>query len=327
MVDIAIIGAGLSGLIAANKLNHISSVEVFEKSRGVSGRMATRNSDPFFFDHGAQYFKIKTDSFRNFLFPMFKDGIIQEWEGVFAEIKNKKIKYLDNTLNNNIRYVGVPGMNSVGKYLANGINIKLNCEIISTIRENNKWCLVDSLGNKSGNFDWIILTAPSHQSLKFIIKESEVHNKVKSIKMNACFSLMLGFDKEIPIKFNAAEVYDEDISWISVNSSKPGRNKEFCLLINSTNKWANSNIEIDKNYALKYLIDKGSDLLKTKLSLASHKVIHRWKFANTESRNKYSFLIDRVNNIAVCGDWLTYSRVEESFTSSNNMVNELINIL
>ena len=62
MVDIAIIGAGLSGLIAANKLNHISSVEVFEKSRGVSGRMATRNSDPFFFDHGAQYFKIKTDS-------------------------------------------------------------------------------------------------------------------------------------------------------------------------------------------------------------------------------------------------------------------------
>ena len=49
MLDIAIIGAGLSGLTAANRLNRIGSVEVFEKSNEVSGRMATRNSEPFFF--------------------------------------------------------------------------------------------------------------------------------------------------------------------------------------------------------------------------------------------------------------------------------------
>ena len=323
MVNIAIIGAGLSGLTAANKLNKLGSVTVYEKSRGVSGRMATRNSDPFFFDHGAQYFKIKTKSFRNFLSPMFKDHIIKEWKGTFAEIKDKKITYL----NNNTHYVGVPGMNSIGKYLTDGINIKLNCEITSTIRKNNKWYLMNSQGNQSEGFDWLIVTVPSHQSLKFFNKETQVYSLVKSIKMNACFSLMLGFDNKIPMKFDAANVYNEDIGWISVNSSKPGRNKEFCLLINSSNKWADQNIDIDKDLALNYIIDKGSDLLETNLRTAKHKVIHRWKFANTETKNNYSYLIDRVNNIAVCGDWLTYSRVEESFTSSNNMVNELTSIL
>ena len=42
MMRIAVIGAGLSGLVAARSLQQDHDVTIFEKSRGVGGRMGTR---------------------------------------------------------------------------------------------------------------------------------------------------------------------------------------------------------------------------------------------------------------------------------------------
>ena len=56
---IAVIGAGLAGITFACKMKGKFDVNVFEKSRGVGGRMSTREENQFTFDHGAQFFKIK----------------------------------------------------------------------------------------------------------------------------------------------------------------------------------------------------------------------------------------------------------------------------
>ena len=60
MKKLAIIGSGLSGLTLANHLKDEFDVTVFEKSRGVGGRLATRRVDTYAFDHGAQYFTART---------------------------------------------------------------------------------------------------------------------------------------------------------------------------------------------------------------------------------------------------------------------------
>ncbi|MFZ9092741.1 MAG: NAD(P)-binding protein [Planctomycetaceae bacterium] len=44
MKSVAIIGAGLSGLTLANRLQNRAEVTVFEKSGGFGGRMATRHA-------------------------------------------------------------------------------------------------------------------------------------------------------------------------------------------------------------------------------------------------------------------------------------------
>jgi predicted NAD/FAD-dependent oxidoreductase len=64
---IAIIGAGMSGLTLANRLSKIAEVVLFEKSRGVGGRMSTRQADPFTFDHGAQFFTVRDKRFSVFI--------------------------------------------------------------------------------------------------------------------------------------------------------------------------------------------------------------------------------------------------------------------
>ena len=57
MIRVAIIGAGLSGLSLAHLLRDKAEVILFEKARGVSGRMSTRRAEPFFFDSKLTHLK------------------------------------------------------------------------------------------------------------------------------------------------------------------------------------------------------------------------------------------------------------------------------
>ena len=71
MWDIAVIGAGISGLVCARRLQQAGHrVVVLDKSRGVGGRVATRRLHNTIADHGARYLGHRsTDSpdFVNFI--------------------------------------------------------------------------------------------------------------------------------------------------------------------------------------------------------------------------------------------------------------------
>ena len=69
---IAVIGAGLAGITFACIMKDKFNVKIFEKSRGVGGRMSTRKVTPYIFDHGAQFFKIKTTECKKFFSQLFK---------------------------------------------------------------------------------------------------------------------------------------------------------------------------------------------------------------------------------------------------------------
>ena len=61
---IAIIGAGISGLACATEWVKCGfEVSVFDKSKGVGGRMSHRHFQEWGADHGAQYFTVKDERF------------------------------------------------------------------------------------------------------------------------------------------------------------------------------------------------------------------------------------------------------------------------
>ena len=110
---VAIIGSGISGLTLAHKLGKHYNCTIFDKSRGVGGRITTRRAPPFQFDHGAQFFKAKSRAFKAFIQPLLDAGVIEPWCGTFAEItKAQSISFRcwDTT---QPHYVGVPGMNAI----------------------------------------------------------------------------------------------------------------------------------------------------------------------------------------------------------------------
>ena len=136
--NIAIIGSGLSGITIALELKEKFNIEIFEKSRGVGGRMSTRKELPFVFDHGAQFFKIKTTDFTNFVSELLLEKVILPWKfklAHFEGIKLTKIKIIDNEEK---FFVGVPNMDSIIKYLAKKIDVIINTKIEKIIKKKKR---------------------------------------------------------------------------------------------------------------------------------------------------------------------------------------------
>jgi predicted NAD/FAD-dependent oxidoreductase len=58
--SIGVVGAGLSALTCSHELlrTGVGRIDIFEKSRGLAGRAATRRENGYAFDHGANYFSL-----------------------------------------------------------------------------------------------------------------------------------------------------------------------------------------------------------------------------------------------------------------------------
>lgn len=322
MAKIAVIGAGLSGLVVARYCQQQHDVRVFEKSRGVGGRMATRRADPYQFDHGAQFFKVRTPAFRAFLQPLIEAGVVAPWHGRFVELTGAHMGPTRVWADDPSHYVGVPGMNALGKYLAKGLRVLTQTQIVSAAYEDG-WYLCDQTQHRHGPFDWVVTTAPAPQSLALLPKDFCHHAALSAIEMLPCFSLMLGYTDMLPLSFEAALVKEADISWISVNSSKPGRSQHPTLLVHATNRWAAAHFDEDREAIAAHLLAVLHQVTSGCLPEAQHTALHGWRYANmAKSRGPRSY-VDHHLRWAACGDWCVQGRVEAAFLSAQHVCDVL----
>ena len=324
MAKIAIIGAGLAGLTAARKLSGQHDVAVFEKSRGVSGRMATRRAGEFEFDHGAQFFTARTERFKAFLQPMIDDGIVANWRAQFAEFDRDSITATRSWGDDYPHYVGTPRMSSIGKHLSLGLNIAFETEITAIARHSNGWTLSDRAGMQYGPFDWLVVTAPAAQTAALAHAIPDLKAYCRERRMLGCFTLMLGFAEPIDLPWQAALLRDSDISWISINSSKPARKSPFGLVVQSTNPWADAHIDDDVDFVLGHMLEQASRVTGKDLGSASHRQVHRWRYANISGQAGATYFMDESNKIAASGDWCSHGRVEAAFSSASDLAEALI---
>ena len=323
MTKIAIIGAGLSGLSAAHLLKDYADITLFEKARGVSGRMSTRRAEPYLFDHGAQYFTARTKPFQDFIQPLLNLGIIERWDARYVKFKGNQIIERRNWRDEEPRYVGVPGMNHMAKFLAKGLNVHINTRIAS-LHHQDTWQLTDEQGQQYSGFDWVICTAPSPQAVDLLPDSFKYHADIQAIKMHACLSLMLGFEQNITLDFEAAHVTDSDLSWIAVNSHKPQRPDLFTLMVHSSEDYAEAHIDDDRDDVMQHLINETSHIIGQDVSQANYKIIHGWRYANNAfKKQKSSIFIDQEINLAACGDWCLGGRVEGAFTSAYDLTKHM----
>jgi len=321
MKNIAIIGAGMAGLTAANILKDFANITVFEKARGVSGRMSTRYADPYFFDHGAQYFTVKTNEFSDFIQPMIDEAVIKPWNADFVEIKDNTITKQSKWNDEFKHFVGCPKMNAIAQYLAKDLDIRINTRVGSVIKNDNIWQLSDDNDCHLGSFDWVVYAIPVDQLQELLPTDIDFYSDIKDTKMDACLSLMLGFDEALDIDFDAAMILDDTISWISVDSSKPDRNTPDCLLVHSTNEWANENIDNDRETVKQQMLVKVRGIIN--FDEPNYSTLHAWRYANIGKQNSPDFFNDDDQRISACGDWCIKGRVESAFTSAYQLANHI----
>ena len=104
---------------------------------------------------------------------------------------------------------------------------------------------------------------------------------------------------------------------MAVNSVKPGRETAYSLLIQSDNAWAQAHLEDDPDAVTATLLKAASEMAGQSLAKATHKALHRWRYASTPQPAGVSFLKDEALQLAACGDWCVGSKVEAAFLSAD----------
>ncbi len=323
MASIAIIGAGLSGLVTANALAPDHSVVVFDKSRGSGGRMATRYADPYEFDHGAQFFTARTDAFAAVCRQWSDDGVIAVWDAEFRDFRGPEIVAERRWDSDFPHYVGTPRMNTIGKWLARSLDVRLNTEIAALRRQGTRWTLLNGNGESVGEFDWLVLALPAPQAAALVPEEQAFVDRCADTEMRACYAMMLGFAGDLPIKWQAAHVQAADISWMSVNSSKPGRSDKPCMVVHSTNAWANANLETSIEDVRRHLLAELHRVSGMDPTAADYVSVHRWRYANVPLQTGDPCYVDAERGLGACGDWFIRGRIEAAFTSAQAHVERL----
>lgn len=319
---IAIIGAGISGLHLATRMQDHAEITVFEKARGVSGRLSTRYADPFQFDHGAQYFTARTKSFQSFLKPYLQQGIVKPWTPKIVTLAKGEAPYKRDWFEPH--YVAAPRMNHLCQILAAEVDVRLPVEIKHLERTDKGWHLEDKEAQTYGPFDWVISSAPAPQSATLLPGEFNGQEALSRIVMTGNYTVLIGLLTPLPWHWEAAVVKDSPIGWMAANHSKPDRaSTSASLLVQSTNEWAEAHIDEDIPAMQSLLLKEVFALTGLDASAAPHLATHRWRYAHVENAAETPFLLDSERQLAVCGDGCLGGRVEAAWLSADGLASAL----
>lgn len=322
MKSIAIIGAGISALSLARRLPSHIDYQLFEKSVAPGGRVASRVLADQPIDHGAQFFTARSPQFKQFMQQMMAEGYAADWQARFVEMDGSVIQARRQWDEEYPHYVGIPDMAAIGRAMAASHPIRYNTEIVELYRQENSWHLQDAQGQSYGPFDWVALTLPAPQTLSLLPLEFSEYKAVADAKMKPCYALMLSLKADPALAFEAALVKNADISWISVNSSKPGR-QGHSLMIHATNKWAQAHLNDDIEWVKQHLIDSVINVSGLDPQLIKAVDVKRWVYANLPKQTLPAYYIDPELQLAACGDWCIKGRVEAAFTSGLRLGDKL----
>lgn len=321
---VGIIGAGISGLACAQLLARSQlKVTIFEKSRGVGGRMATRRFDSgITFDHGAQYFTIRAPEFASQVEQWCAAGVAAEWQGKVVSLENGISTELNEP---KARYVGTPSMNAIAKALATQLEIRTSTTVQSISRNEGQWQVTDTAGSIHSPFDYVISSAPPAQTLTLMgeLSTSFVQT-LPTVVMAPCWAVMIQPQATLRTEFDAAFVHGSPLSWIARNSSKSGRDNKECWVLHGSAEWSNQHLEESAESIAISLVDAFWNATKLAPLPLEFAIAHRWRYALPQETLTSQFLFDHKARLGVCGDWCGGPRIEGAFLSGRAMAQALL---
>jgi renalase len=176
-----VVGAGISGLVAARELAAAGvDVTVLDKGRSVGGRLATRRIGDARLDHGAQFFTVRTPAFQRRVDGWLERGLVSVWnygfDGALADGSMSTTVGRQKIGDGYPRYVARDGMNSLAKELADGLHVE-TATMAFAVRPSEagspmRWEVAIDDGT-SRPADAVVLTCPLPQSFALLV-DSEI---------------------------------------------------------------------------------------------------------------------------------------------------------
>ncbi len=317
---IAVIGAGIAGLRCATVLQIAGhTVDLFDKGRGIGGRLSTRRNDLWQCDHGAQYFTARDPDFILQTEQWIETGVVAIWEPVLQVYQAGQWSSPQGTLK---RFVGIPGMSAPARAMAQPLSVQTSTTIQSMSHTSEGWRLTSTEhGLLPSYYSKIVFAIPPIQVATILGTHSKKISAVTdSVLMQPCWTVMMQFDAPIDMPFDAAFINTGPLSWVARNSSKPFRKGLESWVMHATPVWTQAHLERKPEEIGTLVIEAFQSLGGPQPATWS---AHRWRYASSDPSITQGSVWDAETGIGICGDWLNGGRVEGAWLSGQALARDI----
>ena len=287
----------MSGIACALSLYKNFDVQIYEKSRGMGGRLCAKRLPQGVFHFGAQFCTANTTAFHNFL----NDSNAINFLGSSFDLDT------GSNIETKNYFVGGDGMHSLLKKYDEVLNIHYNHKAID-LDEKRK--LISFNSGQKISYDILISSLPLPQAREIFQTEIE-HDAIFS----PCLSVGMSINGNHFYEHNAYKNINKDVAWLGSSCFYNSKNKETWVLQFSPKAslamMDNSDftIQASAENCLKNIVNGEYEII--------HSGIFRWKYAlcnRSNLKSKFTFISD--NSFAI-GDWNISPRVESAYISGS----------
>ena len=292
-MTLAIIGAGISGCAATWALRGTKiRVHLFEKSRGVSGRAATRRRHAVCYDHGANYVKPTSERVRDVIqHQLPTDDLVDIDRPVWIFDGEGTLRPGDDR--DDYKWTYRRGINTLGKVLLapSEAELHLQTRVQHLHLEGAQWHIADTAENAYGPYDTVLLTPPAPQAADLIAASTfdkgirdTVLAGLRAATYRSQFCIVCAYDQPVarPGDFYALVNTDgaHPVAWLSFEEDKPGHVPEGSLVVvQMSPAWTRSHYDEPHETLVAHATELISDLLEADLRRPAWTDYQRWRYA------------------------------------------------
>ena len=309
-MKIAVVGAGISGLVCAKHLvAGGQEVTVLEKSRSLGGRCATRKFGDHVVDTGAQYFTVR-------------DPIVRKEIEQVAGVQFKKItqpiliagKKGEVYREGEERFYIGNGNNRLGAMLADGLEIRKEVEVGVVTLVGKEWEVA------GGRYDVVVSSAPWPQSAKILGGSQDAVGYEPNL--TALLEYNGGWSGAVYAQIDSSG--EDPLGWVACENAKVGRvvDGSTVYVIQASAKYSRENLEKKPEEWVGDLQARLEQAWGLNPEKRGQVMSHRWRYARRERDSGHPAELPK--GLYLCGDSEVDSRVESVWRSGKETAEKIL---
>jgi predicted NAD/FAD-dependent oxidoreductase len=329
-MTVAIIGAGIAGLTAAYTLHqaNYTPVTTFEKSRGLTGRAATRWYDRpagrVYVDHGAQYVKTASDPLSQLMLSTLdRTELTDINRPVWVFDAHNHIIEGDPLQNAGAKWSYTKGLATLGRLMvqAGGLTVKTEVRVGAVHLENNAYRLADTEGRDLGTYSAVIVAIPAGQAADLIAastlpsaEQTRIESALRAVVYRRCLTVVLGYDRPLAARPYYALVNTDrgnPISWAAAEHEKPGHVPTGCAawVVQMAGAYSKDRWEADKETVIREVGALAEGLLGPEVAAPDWTDLQKWRYSLPDVLAAPAALNGVLPGLYFAGDYLRGGRV------------------
>ena len=320
---IAVVGAGIAGLACAQELLRADAhVTVFERARGIGGRIATRRVGDLAFDHGAQFATARSRGFLRYAQAAVRAGTLDAWRPRLMEDARTWPAPIDDW------WIGTPGMGALVRPLARNLEIQTGVSVHELLPGQRGWELQTDSGRPHQVFRAVAIAVPAPQAATLLGPHGRAFRQIAEVRMAPCWTGLYAFDGALDLGAEARRWTRGPVAWAGCDSSKPGRfARPQCWVVHASSGWSREHLELDADEASRLLLHAFAEAVGRALPPPVHASAHRWRHALVETPVGLPCVVDEEIGAGACGDWCIAPRVEAAFESGRSLAHSILSMV